>query len=219
MRPTVAAAAAKPRQEALVVTHKSMGFRPGGSFDNSPAIHRWVRNREIRLFVPEGRLKPCLGMPRSSVPTGRKSPRLSISPAVNCWATTKRPSGTNNHLRLVCNNEGNALRKLAQSNRYCRPNGPIFRRAVGPLGRQMGNLDFATQGDALGWANGWAFGPHNRCQEILLRPSPNRLAPRPLAAAKQLPSYYRTPHAPREVGRHNLTRSVRSTLPAFRLPP
>jgi hypothetical protein len=94
---------------AIVVTHKSMWFRPGGSFDNSPAIHRWVRSQDIGSFVPEGQLKLCLEMSRSSVPTGRKPPRPSIYPAVNCWATAKRPSGTNNRRRFVCNNEGGAI--------------------------------------------------------------------------------------------------------------
>ena len=31
--------------------------RPGGTFDTSPAIHRWVRVRQPRIAVPEGRPK------------------------------------------------------------------------------------------------------------------------------------------------------------------
>jgi hypothetical protein len=34
----------------------------------------------------------------------------------------------------------------------------------------VGKIDPVPQGVALGWANGWAFGPHDRCQEIVLDP-------------------------------------------------
>ena len=36
----------------------------------------------------------------------------------------------------------------------------------------MDNTDSVPQGDALGWANGWAFSPHHQCQEILPHPMP-----------------------------------------------
>ena len=35
------------------------------------------------------------------------------------------------------------------------------------MGRQVGKIHSLPQGDALGWENGRAFGPHNDCQEIL----------------------------------------------------
>jgi hypothetical protein len=38
-------------------------------------------------------------------------------------------------------------------NRCCRPNGPMVRRMIGPLGRRWAQLLSSSQGDALGWAN------------------------------------------------------------------
>jgi hypothetical protein len=57
-----------------------------------------------------------------------------------------------------------------------RPNGPTVSRTVGALGRHVEAMAFAPRGVALGWANGWAFGPQSHCQEFLPRPNEIRTA-------------------------------------------
>jgi hypothetical protein len=59
-----------PQGVALVVTHKSRRFRPGGTTET------------------------CRKMSRSRVPPGRKALQLPMSPAVNCWATSPLKKGT-----------------------------------------------------------------------------------------------------------------------------
>ena len=53
---------------------------------------------------------------------------------------------------------------------HLRPNGPTNRRTVGPLGRRCGSVGPFSQGGALGWVNGRAFGPYWLREELLPRP-------------------------------------------------
>lgn len=59
---------------------------PGGTFDDSPAIHRWESRR--CPAVPEGRLKT---IESSAVPDGTRINFQLGSPAMNRWATFNRP--------------------------------------------------------------------------------------------------------------------------------
>ena len=90
--------------------------------------------------------------------------RLGLRPGAGAvWAVDRRNANT------ACASTG---RRFPQPGRCpgdmgretgCRPNGPTApmtrERTVGPLdrGNHLGQTD--TQGCALGWANGWAFGP------------------------------------------------------------
>jgi hypothetical protein len=67
--------------------------RPVGSFDDSPAIHRWVaRTRRAVTAVPSGTVESAL--PRFDRPYGTSGRwRRLFAPAVNCWAIVKSPSG------------------------------------------------------------------------------------------------------------------------------
>ena len=63
----------------------------------------------------------------------------------------------------------------AYPSRRRRPNGPILQRTIGPLGRKARAINPVPQGDALGWANGWAFGPLHHRQQKSLAPEGGRL--------------------------------------------
>ena len=74
-------------------------LRPGGTFDNSPAIHRWVSGDHHLMRVPEGRLTgvyPGPGRPPlpSAVPPGLVYVIATPDPAINRWASVGCPSGT-----------------------------------------------------------------------------------------------------------------------------
>jgi hypothetical protein len=79
-------------------TH-NVPLRPGGTFDNSPAIHRWVPGDHHLMRVPEGRLTavyPGPGRPPlpSAVPPGLVYVIATPDPAINRWAIVGCPSGT-----------------------------------------------------------------------------------------------------------------------------
>ena len=69
--------------------------RPGGTTDNSPAVHCWVRISPHRCRVPEGRLK-SRGSERRIQSSRRDFTHLSRAslPAMNRWVMLGRPSGT-----------------------------------------------------------------------------------------------------------------------------
>ena len=78
-------------QRSLFHTSLRPPIRPGGTLDSSPAIHRWAYGESDRLFRP-GRTAewPAFGRPYGTC-WGRL--KRSGDPAVNCWATIKRPYG------------------------------------------------------------------------------------------------------------------------------
>ena len=58
------------RALALVVYTQVVVGGPGGAIDSSPAIHRWVRRLKKPGSSRQGRLKVCLEIVVSIVPTG-----------------------------------------------------------------------------------------------------------------------------------------------------
>jgi hypothetical protein len=66
--------------------------RPVGTFENSPAIHRWEKCC-VNIISPVGTIEP-LAIRASIVPTGLKKFIDSSNPAMNRWAIVDRPYGT-----------------------------------------------------------------------------------------------------------------------------
>ena len=71
---------------SITISRKQRGFRPVGSFDNSPAIHRWGSGDTIHQIRPVGTVERrglVFGRPYGTFREESKRFRL---PAVNCWA-------------------------------------------------------------------------------------------------------------------------------------
>ena len=76
-------------------------LRPEGTFENSPAIYRWVDGRATNDVVPEGRLR-LDSAGDFNRPSGTKEACiLSAFPAVNCWAILMCPSGAETRRRTA----------------------------------------------------------------------------------------------------------------------
>ena len=67
---------------------------PRGTLESSPAIHRWVSPGRY-LLSREGQLicDDQAESHESGVPDGTQRLHFPVSPAVNCWANFKHPSG------------------------------------------------------------------------------------------------------------------------------
>lgn len=87
-------------------------FRPVGTADNSPAIHRWVADTPVFSGSPVGTTERS--GPRIDRPCGTEKTCFGpFSTAMNRWAIVVRPSGSGNHQQMTIRLNGVNSKELA----------------------------------------------------------------------------------------------------------